>query len=69
VVVFGCGASTAPAREANARYLCDGLDAEACQDRTIVQSLCLAEPDGAGCDALRAGGFLPEPPPRLENLY
>lgn len=49
--------------------LCDGLGAEACQDRALAQSLCLIEPDHPSCAPLRAGGWLPAAPPPLASLY
>ncbi|MBK7070730.1 MAG: hypothetical protein IPH44_00380 [Myxococcales bacterium] len=62
------GASPAPTT-ARPPTLCDGLGAEACQDRALVQSVCLIEPDHASCAPLRAGGWLPAPPPPLASLY
>lgn len=49
--------------------LCAGLDDQACQDRALAQGVCLTEPDHASCAPLRAGGWLPAPPPPLAALY
>lgn len=62
------GAARAPAATQRAA-LCAGLDDEACQDRALAQSICLIEPDHASCAPLRAGGWLPAPPPPLTSLF
>lgn len=62
------GAARAPAAAQRAT-LCAGLDDEACQDRALAQSICLIEPDHASCAPLRAGGWLPAPPPPLTSLF
>lgn len=61
--------AAAPAAPAPRPGLCDGLAAEACQDRALMQSVCLVEPDHASCAPLRAHGWLPAAPPALTELF
>lgn len=70
VVIAACGGAPAGVRPeaAAARGVCDGLDDEACQERVLVQGMCLQAPDGDGCDALRRQGLLPAPPPALDAI-
>ena len=48
--------------------LCAGLDDRTCEDRELMRSICLIEPDHAACAPLRAEGHLPPTPPPLDEL-
>lgn len=68
LVLIGCGGPRRAPTEVRRPSACEGSDHAACQEEAIVQSLCLAEPDGAACEDLRARGLLPKPPPTPEEL-
>jgi hypothetical protein len=62
------GPAVAVAVAAPRRDLCAGLDDEACMERSLMRDMCRLDPDGDGCEALRAEGMLPPPAPPLDDL-
>jgi len=72
VVAIGCGAAGPPPTPVHTRrpnaLRCAGLDAEACEDETLVHGVCLRDPDDERCEPLRVQGRLPPPPPPLAEM-
>lgn len=76
VAVLACGCGAPSVRDAGPpagagaprRDICEGVGEEMCQDRVLLQSLCLVGPDDPGCAELRASGWLPPAPPPLTEL-